>query len=89
MVGNTDSTLAQNAELVLDVGVDQEACPFGLAPTASTTASMALGDALALSLSEKKGFHLEDFARLHPGGRLGKTLAKVGELMHQENRSLK
>ena len=83
MVGKTDSTLANNAELVLDVGVDQEACPFGLAPTASTTASMALGDALALSLSEKKGFHLEDFARLHPGGRLGKTLAKVGELMHQ------
>ncbi len=82
MVGNTDSTLAKIADLALDVGVDQEACPLGLAPTASTTASMALGDALALSLSEKRGFHIEDFARLHPGGRLGKKLAKVGELMH-------
>jgi arabinose-5-phosphate isomerase len=83
MVGNTDSTLARRADLVLDVGVDREACPLGLAPTASTTASMALGDALALSLSEKRGFHMEDFARLHPGGRLGKKLAKVGELMHR------
>ena len=83
MVGNTDSTLARSADLVLDVGVDREACPLGLAPTASTTASMALGDALALSLSEKRGFHMEDFARLHPGGRLGKKLAKVGELMHR------
>ncbi|MCK5336290.1 MAG: KpsF/GutQ family sugar-phosphate isomerase, partial [Gammaproteobacteria bacterium] len=83
MVGDTDSTLAKSADLVLDVGVDQEACPLGLAPTASTTASMALGDALALSLSEKRGFHMEDFARLHPGGRLGKKLAKVGELMHR------
>ena len=83
MVGDTNSTLAKSADLVLDVGVDQEACPLGLAPTASTTASMALGDALALSLSEKRGFHLEDFARLHPGGRLGKKLAKVGELMHR------
>ena len=86
MVGNTDSTLAKSADLVLDVGVDQEACPLGLAPTASTTASMALGDALALSLSEKRGFHMEDFARLHPGGRLGKKLAKVGELMHRGER---
>ena len=83
MVGKTDSTLAQSADLVLDVGVDQEACPFGLAPTASTTASMALGDALALALSEKRGFHVEDFARLHPGGRLGKKLAKVEDLMHR------
>ena len=83
MVGDTDSTLAKSADLVLDVSVDQEACPLGLAPTASTTASMALGDALALSLSEKRGFHWEDFARLHPGGRLGKKLAKVGELMHR------
>jgi arabinose-5-phosphate isomerase len=83
MVGDTDSTLAKSADLVLDVGVDQEACPLGLAPTASTTASMALGDALALCLSEKRGFHLEDFARLHPGGRLGKKLAKVEELMHR------
>lgn len=83
MVGNMESNLARVSDLVLDVGVDQEACPFGLAPTASTTASLALGDALALSLSEKKGFHLEDFARLHPGGKLGKNLAKVGDLMHR------
>ncbi len=83
MVGDTESTLAKSADLVLDVGVDQEACPLGLAPTASTTASMALGDALALCLSEKRGFHLEDLARLHPGGRLGKKLAKVEELMHR------
>ena len=83
MVGAMESTLAQASDLVLDVGVNQEACPFGLAPTASTTASLALGDALALSLSEKNGFHLEDFARLHPGGRLGKRLAKVGDLMHR------
>ncbi|MCH8819463.1 MAG: KpsF/GutQ family sugar-phosphate isomerase [Acidobacteria bacterium] len=83
MVGNTQSTLARSSDLVLDVGVNQEACPFGLAPTASTTASLALGDALALTLSEKKGFHLEDFARLHPGGKLGKKLAKVGDLMHR------
>ncbi|MEE8349105.1 MAG: KpsF/GutQ family sugar-phosphate isomerase [Acidobacteriota bacterium] len=83
MVGELDSTLARVSDLVLDVGVNQEACPFGLAPTASTTASLALGDALALSLSERKGFHLEDFARLHPGGKLGKKLAKVADLMHQ------
>ena len=83
MAGNMESTLAQGSDLVLDVGVNQEACPFGLAPTASTTAALALGDALALTLSEKKGFHLEDFARLHPGGKLGKRLAKVGDLMHR------
>ncbi|MEE2822609.1 MAG: KpsF/GutQ family sugar-phosphate isomerase [Acidobacteriota bacterium] len=83
MVGNMESTLAHGSDIALDVGVNQEACPFGLAPTASTTASMALGDALALALSEKKGFHLEDFALLHPGGKLGKVLAKVGDLMHR------
>ncbi len=82
MAGNVESTLAQGSDLALDVGVNQEACPFGLAPTASTTAALALGDALALTLSEKKGFHLEDFARLHPGGKLGKRLAKVRDLMH-------
>jgi arabinose-5-phosphate isomerase len=83
MVGRADSLLAQSSDLVLDVGVDQEACPFGLAPTASTTAALALGDALAIALSEQKGFRLEDFARLHPGGKLGKKLARVGELMHR------
>ncbi len=82
MVGNIESMLAQNSDLVLDVGVDREACPMGLVPTTSTTAALAMGDALAMALSEKKGFRLEDFARLHPGGKLGKKLARVGELMH-------
>ncbi len=82
MVGNIESMLAQNSDLVLDVGVDREAFPMGLFPTTSTTAALAMGDALAMALSEKKGFRLEDFARLHPGGKLGKKLARVGELMH-------
>lgn len=81
-VGNTSSTLARNSDVVLDVSVDQEACALGLAPTASTTAALALGDALAVTVSEKKGFRLEDFARLHPGGGLGKKLTPVKELMH-------
>lgn len=82
MVGNPNSTLARSGDVVLDVGVDQEACPFGLAPTASTAAALALGDALAIALAQKKGFRMEDFARLHPGGKLGKRLARVSELMH-------
>ncbi len=82
LVGNSNSTLARNSDIVLDVSVDQEACTFGLAPTASTTAALALGDALAVTVSEKKGFRLEDFARLHPGGGLGKKLTTVKELMH-------
>jgi len=82
MVGNPDSVLAKNSDVVLDVGVDQEACPMGLVPTTSTTVALALGDALAMALSEKKGFRVEDFARLHPGGKLGKKLMCVGELMH-------
>ncbi|GAB4250273.1 MAG: KpsF/GutQ family sugar-phosphate isomerase [Acidobacteriota bacterium] len=82
LVGNLRSTLARHADIVLDIGVDREACPFGLAPTASTTAALALGDALAIALSQRKGFRLEEFARLHPGGKLGKRLARVEELMH-------
>lgn len=82
MVGNPNSTLARSGDVVLDVGVNQEACPFGLAPTASTAAALALGDALAIALAQKKGFRMEDFARLHPGGKLGKRLARVSELMH-------
>lgn len=82
MVGNLQSTLAAHADVVLDISVDREACLFGLAPTASTTAALALGDALAMVLSRKKGFRLEEFARLHPGGKLGKRLAKVQDLMH-------
>ncbi len=77
-----DSPLAQAADLHLDLGVRREACPLNLAPTASTTASLALGDALAMSVASRKGFGEEDFARLHPGGRLGKKFLKVGDLMH-------
>lgn len=83
MVGDVRSTIGANADLVLDISVDREACPFGLAPTASTTAALALGDALAIALSESKGFRMEEFARLHPGGKLGKRLAEVGDLMHR------
>lgn len=82
MTGSKDSTINRDSDLVLDIGVDQEACLFGLAPTASTAAALALGDALAIALSEKKGFRPEEFARLHPGGRLGKKLARVEDLMH-------
>jgi arabinose-5-phosphate isomerase len=82
MLGDPDSTIGRQSDLVLDIGVGQEACPFGLAPTASTTVAVALGDALAIALSEKKGFRLEEYARLHPGGKLGKKLARVGDLMH-------
>lgn len=76
------STLAQAADIALDCSVDKEACSLGLAPTASTTAMLALGDALAVALAEKRGFKEEDFANLHPGGKLGKKLAKVSQLMH-------
>jgi arabinose-5-phosphate isomerase len=79
---NPESPLAEAADLHLDVGVRREACPMNLAPTASTTASLALGDALAMAVSVKKGFKEEDFARLHPGGKLGKRFLKVGDLMH-------
>jgi arabinose-5-phosphate isomerase len=75
------STLAQAADIALDCSVAQEACSMGLAPTASTTAMLALGDALAMALAEKRGFKEEDFANLHPGGKLGKKLARVGQLM--------
>jgi len=76
------STLAAAADVALDCSVDREACGLGLAPTASTTAMLALGDALAMALAEKRGFQEEDFANLHPGGKLGKRLAKVESLMH-------
>ena len=80
--GDPDSTLAQQADVALDVSVPGEACPLGLAPTASTTAAMAIGDALALALLEERGFSAEDFARLHPGGALGRRLTRVEDLMH-------
>ena len=82
MTGRLDSTLARAADVVLDVSVAEEACPLGLAPTASTTATLALGDALAVALLEHRGFRAEDFAALHPAGALGRKLLKVDDLMH-------
>ena len=82
MTGKPDSTLARHADLVLDSGVEKEACPLNLAPTASTTAQLALGDALAVALLDARGFKAEDFARSHPGGALGrKLLTHVGDVM--------
>ncbi len=82
MVGQPGSTLARYSDVVLDVSIKQEACPLGLAPTASTTAALAMGDALAMALSQRRGFKEEDFANLHPGGKLGKRLMRVENLMH-------
>jgi arabinose-5-phosphate isomerase len=79
---NGRSTLAAAADVALDCSVAQEACSLGLAPTASTTTMLALGDALAVALAERRGFREEDFADLHPGGKLGKKLARVSSLMH-------
>jgi len=84
ITGNDQSTLARHADCVLDSWVEQEACPLNLAPTASTTAQMALGDALAVALLDARGFRPEDFARSHPGGALGrKLLTHVKDLMRQ------
>jgi arabinose-5-phosphate isomerase len=83
--GRARSTLASAADLALDCSVAQEACSLGLAPTASTTTMLALGDALAVTLSQRRGFKEEDFANLHPGGKLGKKLARVESLMHTGN----
>ena len=84
MVGNTDSFLSLNSDIVLNTTVDQEACPINLAPTSSTTAQMVMGDALAVSLMELKGFGSSDFAKYHPGGTLGKKLyLRVEELAAQ------
>jgi arabinose-5-phosphate isomerase len=80
--GDPASTLARGADVALDAGVAEEACPLGLAPTASTTATLALGDALAVALLERRGFRDEDFASLHPGGVLGRRLLRVRELAH-------
>jgi arabinose-5-phosphate isomerase len=82
LVGNPDSTLAKNSDVVINVGVKEEACPLGLAPTASTTAALAMGDALAVALLDKRGFKQEDFACFHPGGALGrKLLLRVRDLI--------
>jgi len=84
MTGNPASSLARHADLHLDTSVDQEACPLGLAPTASTSAQLAMGDALAIALLDARGFTAEDFARSHPGGKLGKQLLlHIADLMHQ------
>jgi arabinose-5-phosphate isomerase len=84
LTGNARSPLARHADLHLSVAIDREACPLALAPTASTTATMALGDALAMAVLEARGFTAEDFARLHPGGQLGRRLLRVEELMHRD-----
>jgi arabinose-5-phosphate isomerase len=83
ITGNTNSTIALNANINLDISVEKEACPLGLAPTSSTTTSLVMGDALAISLLQKRGFTAEDFALSHPGGTLGRRLLlKVDQLMH-------
>ncbi len=87
LTGNGESTLARQANIHLDVSVEQEACPLGLAPTSSTTAALAMGDALAIALLQHRGFTAEDFARSHPAGALGRRLLlRVGDIMHQGER---
>jgi arabinose-5-phosphate isomerase len=87
LTGNKNSTLAEVADINLDVSVEKEACPLGLAPTSSTTASLAMGDALAIALLEARGFTEEDFARSHPGGSLGRRLLlRVKDIMHSDDR---
>jgi arabinose-5-phosphate isomerase len=81
VTGNPRSALAQAADVNLDVSISREACPLGLAPTASTTAALAMGDALSMALIERRGFTVEDFAVLHPGGRIGKKLLRVEDVM--------
>jgi arabinose-5-phosphate isomerase len=82
LTGHSGSTLGQAADVALDCHIDEEACPLNLAPTASTTAALALGDAVAMTVSVRKGFKAEDFANLHPGGKLGKRLMRAEALMH-------
>jgi arabinose-5-phosphate isomerase len=82
MSGDPGSTLARFADVHLHVGVDREACPLDLVPTASTTAALALGDALTVAVYQRRGFSPQDFARVHPGGRLGRRLLQVGQVMH-------
>ena len=82
MTGDPRSTLARAADVTLDCGIAEEACPLNLVPTASTTAALAMGDALAMTLLVRKGFREEDFASLHPGGKLGKRLMRVEHVMH-------
>jgi len=83
LTGNPESTLARHSDVHLDVGVDEEACSLDLLPTASTTAALAMGDALAVACYERRGFTDRDFARFHPGGRLGRKLMRVSDRMHR------
>jgi arabinose-5-phosphate isomerase len=85
VTGEPDSTLARAADVAIDCSVAEEACPLNLVPTASTTAALAIGDALAMTLLVAKGFREEDFARLHPGGELGRRLMRVEHVMHEGN----
>jgi arabinose-5-phosphate isomerase len=84
MLGDAESTLARHADIVLELGAPPEACPLGLAPTTSTSAMLALGDALAMVVLEARGFSREDFARYHPAGSLGRRLMRVGEVMRKD-----
>lgn len=86
MTGDSESPVGRAADLVISVAISREACPLNLAPTASTTAMLAMGDALAMAVSEKRGFREEDFAALHPGGRLGRRFLKVRDLMRTGDR---
>jgi arabinose-5-phosphate isomerase len=86
VTGNPESTLAKNADCCLNVHVEQEACPLQLAPTSSTTAALVMGDALAIALMESRGFQVEDFARFHPGGSLGrKLLVRLKDIMRKDD----
>jgi arabinose-5-phosphate isomerase len=87
MTGNPQSTLARAADVTLDCSIAEEACPMNLVPTASTTAALAMGDALAMTLLVRKGFREEDFANLHPGGKLGRRLIRVEHVMHSGDRA--
>ncbi len=86
MTGHPESTIARAADHAISIAISREACPLNLAPTASTTAMLAMGDALAMALSEKRGFREEDFAALHPGGKLGKKFLRVRDLMRRGDR---
>ena len=89
MTGNVNSTLAKQSDLIISTFVEREACPFNLAPTASTTAQLAMGDALAMALLAKRNFKTEDYAQLHPGGSLGRKLLKVKDVMRKGDRLVK
>ena len=87
MTGEMDSPLAQHSDIIISVKVDQEACPFNMAPTTSTTATLAMGDALAMVLLKARGFEIEDYAKLHPGGAIGRTLLlRVSDVMRTGER---